>query len=346
MNNKYIKKFRDIFTVSTLAKFLTIAIIVITTLLPNLFDPENADWKKILTSFILSIVIVLASFVAQMSSTRKKEMEKDDYINSKNNHIDKIREIQKKQLSHYHRLYVRDENEKNYIEKVKDVFQQFEIDFQYYELGYAELKIALREKMIDKEQYSIIKLCKSARISFDKYDVRDLTSTQVLKKGRNSNESQQAVIVASNLLSKVSYMVAIGVIWGMFVYDETTGGKGVTPQAWLDLVSRLITFGGGLWCGKTTGEEIVADDIRLFDRFFNFNSKFVQEVESGIWKPTDDIKNINVLEHIRQIQNKEKEEAEHREAASVLVNEDDDEEIVELTEEEYLKLKSEENSRF
>lgn len=331
---KLSQKIKDLFSLSTLAKILVVALIVIFTLFSSLFDPAKADWKKVLSNFILSVVIVMGAFISQLSSTRKKEMEKDTYTNSRDAHINQVHEIQKKQLSHFHKLYVKDENEKNKLSYVQDVFTQYEIEIAYYTMELKLVKAALKKGLIDKEQYSVIQLCRKGNIQYDKYDVRDLTTTQILKKGTNSNKSQQGAITASNLLGKMSWMLAFAIVWGMFVWDEAQSA-GVNGQAWIDLGSRLFTFAGGLWTGAVTAKEIVEDDIRLFDKFYNFNCKFVQDFECGIWKPAKTEIKEDIVEHIKKLL------TEDETSVSEPKNNEFDETIeeIEVTPEEYEKMK-------
>lgn len=345
MKNNFTSKIKNIFTLSLLAKLLTIAVIVISTLLPSLFDPQGADWKKVLSNFIFSLVIALGGFISQMIAARNRECSKDTYINSRDRHIKQIHEIQKRQLSHFHKLYVQDTNKQNEIEYVKDVFQQFEIDFKFYDMELSLVKTALKKGVIDKEQYSVIQLCRKGKIQFDKYDIRDLTATQVLKNGMNTNKSQQAQITASNLLSKMSIMLAFAIIGGMFVWDEQSAAEGVSnSQAWIDLAFRLITFVGGIWTGETTGKEIVCDDIRLFDKFFNFNCKFIQDFDLGIWKPKEQDVAEDIVAKLQRLQAEDNsklskepsvQEQEHQDNE---LDEDVVYETIEVTEEEFHTL--------
>lgn len=303
--NKFVKRVKDIFSLSFLAKILVVALIVITTLFPSLFDPEHADWKKVLFNLVLSTIIMLGAFISQLLAARKRETEKKSYTDAQDRHVAAIRDIQKKQYSHIHKLYVKDENEKNKLSYIQDAFTQFEIDIKYYKMEQSLVKTALKNGLIDKEQYSVIQLCKKGNIEYDKYDVRDLTATQLLKKYKNTNKSQQAIITASNLMSKMSFMLAFAVIWGMFAYDQASQGGGPQGQAWIDLGARLITFAGGLYTGDVTAREVAEDDIRLFDKFYNFNCKFIQDFENGIWKPQENAVEEDIVERLMKLQQEE-----------------------------------------
>lgn len=334
-------KFKEFFSISTLAKILVLALIVITTLFPSLFDPQNADWKKVIYSFILNLIIFMGAFISQLIASKKREMEKARYIESNKKHIDEIHLIQNRKLSHFHKLYVQDENEKNKIEYIQDVFTQFEIDMKFYTMELSLVKTAIKNNIITKEQYSVIQLCRKGKIDFDKYDVRDLTTTQILKKGKNSNKSQQATITASNLLGKISWILAFAIIWGMFVFDNAN--EGVSDQAWIDLGSRLMTFAGGIITGEVTGKECVNDDIRLFDKFFNFNCKFIQDFELGIWKPKKEDINEDLIDRLKKLQSNI--EIIDNEPKNEQNDNDSDYEEVEMSESEYKDyLKSHENN--
>lgn len=328
-----INKFRDFISISTFVKIVVILIIVVGTLLPSLFDPENADWKKVGFNFILSLLIAMGAFISQMVASKNKAMKKEEYKESKKNHVDQIKEIRRKKLSHIHGLYVKDENKKNKLEYVTEAFSQFEIPIDYYTMDQELVKVALRKNQITKEQYSVIKICRTGKIQYDRYDVGDLTTTQILKKGRNSNKSQQASITASNLIGKISWMLAFSIIWGMFVWDESKGMASLSNgQAWIDLGGRLFTFGGGLYCGDHTGKEIIADEIRLFDKFYNFNCKFVQDFETGIWKPSEEAVSENIVDYLMKLQ-AEEETAENKAESDVEIEE------IELTAEQIAQLK-------
>lgn len=335
----FANKIKNLFTLSTLAKILVVALIVIFTLFSSLFDPSQADWKKVLSNFILSVVILMGAFISQLSSTRNKEMEKENYITSRDNHINQVHAIQHKQLSHMHKLYVKDENEKNKLAYIQDVFTQYEIEIAYYTMELKLVKTALSKGIIDKEQYSVIQICRKGKIAYDKYDVRDLTTTQILKKGTNSNKSQQGAITASNLLGKMSWMLAFSIIWAMFVWDEASQ-QGINGQAWIDLGSRLFTFAGGLWTGAVTAKEIIEDDIRLFDKFYNFNCKFVQDFENGIWKPAETEIHEDIVEHLKKLS-----EAEEIAASEPKNEQGEETEEIELTEEQLKLLKTNQGSR-
>ena len=302
-----INKFKDLISISTFVKIVVILIIVVGTLLPSLFDPENANWKKVGFNFILSLLIAMGAFISQMVASRNRAMKKDEYKESKKNHVDQIKEIRRKKLSHVHGLYVKDENKKNKLEYVTEAFSQFEIPIDYYTMDQELINVALRKNKITKEQYSVIKICRTGKIQYDRYDIGDLTTTQILKKGRNSNKSQQASITASNLIGKISWMLALSIIWGMFVWDESKGMASLSNgQAWIDLGGRLFTFGGGLWGGEVTGREIIEDEIRLFDKFYNFNCQFVQDFETGIWSPPKERVQEDIVAYLKNLQEEEK----------------------------------------
>jgi hypothetical protein len=326
---KFTQKIKDIFNVSLLSKLLIVVLIVISTLFPSLFDPEHANWKEALSNLVLNIVITYGAFISQYISSRAKYQAKDKYKESSKKHIDQIHLIQEKQLSTAHQCYVKDTNEKNRIDRVKDIFMQYEIPFELFEAEPKLIKTALSNNIINKEQLSIIRLCRRGKFDYDKYDVRDLTATQVLKKYKNSNKSQQAVITASNILGKTSFLIAFAIIFAMFTWDSTKA-SGIDGQSWINLSSRLFTFVGGLWTGDTTGREIVEDDIRLFDKFYNFNSKFVQDFELGIYKPKEEDMANNIIERLKALNQAENKEIE-----------EDTYDTIELTEEEYNKMKQE-----
>lgn len=327
---KFTQKIKDFFSLSMLAKLIVIALIVIFTLFPSLFDPENADWKKVLFNFVLSIIILMGAFISQLLAARKRETEKDAYIESKKEHVEQIHEIQKRSLVHMHKLYVKDENEKNKLEHIKDIFIQFEIDIRLYSCDLGLVKTALKKGEIDKEQYSVIQLCRKGKIEYDKYDVRDLMTTQILKRGTNSNKSQQAQITASNLLGKMSFMLAFAVIWGMFVWDQAAQEGIKNGQAWIDLAARLVTFAGGLWTGDTTAKDVAEDDIRLFNKFFYFNCKFVQDFDNGIWQPKEKAISEDLIERLKKYQEEEQ--------TTLETAENEEYEEIELTEEQIAQL--------
>ena len=334
------KKLQDFFSVSTFAKLIVIAIIVITTIAPSLFDPEHANWEKVLSSFILSIVIIMCSFISQRAAAKKRGYEKDDYKASRKRHEDEYHLIQDRQLSHFHNLYVKDKNEKSKIERVKEIFATYEIPFDLFNCSLKDLKTAFSKGLVNKEQYSVIRLCRQGKIEYDKYDVRDLTTSRIIKKYRNSNKSQESEITWGNLLSKISWILALSIIWGMFVWDKAAAEEGFkNGQAWLDLASRLFTFVGGLYTGEVTGREICADDIRLYDRYFNFNSTFIQEFDNSLWKPSEEELEENILEKIHRLQ-KVEETDNLSQNSEIVVSEaknsqNEEFEEVEMTEEEY-----------
>lgn len=333
---KIIDKIKSVFSLSMLLKVIIIALIVITRLFPALFDPEHANWKKVIFNFIFALIIFMGSFISQLLAARKRETEKESYTTARADHIGQIRTIQKRSLSHMHKMYVQDENDKNKLQYVRDVFAQYEIDIRLYTEDLSLVKLALKKGEIDKEQYSVIQLCRKGKIEYDKYEVGDLMSTQILKKGSNRNKSQQGVITASNLLSKMSFMLAFSILIGMFVWDKELQEEGIkNGQAWLDLGSNLITFAGGLWTGTETAREVAEDDIRLFNVYFNFNCKFVQDFDNGIWKPKESEISDDLIERLKKYQSEEQttpDEAENEQ--------DEDIGVIEISEEELEALKN------
>lgn len=331
---KFIERIKNAVTMNIFIDICIIAIVVISTLFPTLFDPEHADWKNVLSNFILSVIIMLLAFISQMNSSRTINMKKESYKVSRDAHINKIRDIQEKQLSKMQKLYVDDYNKKSLEEYVKSLFNEYEIPFELYSCKIEIVKLALKKGEIDKNQYSVIKLCRKGKVQYNKFDIKDLISTNIIKKQTNSNKSQQSEIVLGNLLSKLSWMLAFAILLGTMIPNESN--MGISNQAWINLASRMLSFVGGMWCGGSTGKEIVEDDIRLFDLFYNFNCQFVQDFENGIWKPREEDINENVVERLTKLYNQEN----HIKEQTLINadNDDKDEEIqeIEMTEEEYL----------
>lgn len=302
--SKFVQKLKSLFTLSIVIDIALIAVIIITTLFPTLFDPEHADWKTVFSNFILSIIIALLSFTSRLAKSKINESNKEKYTTARNNHIGQVRKIQERQLSKSQELYVKDYNKKSLIEYAKEVFNQYEIPFELYTCDISLVKTALNKGVIDKNQYSVIKLCRRGKLRYTKYNIRDLTSTQILKNKTNSTESQQVGIVVTNLLSKISWMLAGVILIGTFVPDAMSEG-GVTAQSWINLASRILTYVGGLYCGDQTGKEIIEDDIRLYDLYYNFNCQFLQDFDLGVWKPSEEEIKEDIITKLQRLHEEE-----------------------------------------
>jgi hypothetical protein len=297
-------KLKALFTTPTLIKIVVIVLIVVFTLFPALFDPVNADWRKVFANFVLTMVIFLASFIAQNTASRTKHVEDAKYKDSEKRHIDEIREIQNKKLSKFHQIYVKYYNKNSKDNYIHDIFNKYEIPMEYYKQDFKIIKRAFKDKKLTAEQVYVIKKINRDEFEYDCYEYKFLTSTQILKKNVNTNKSLQANITWSNLLSKISMMMAFSIIAGMLVWDKQAAEDGIkNGQVWIDLVTRIITLGGGVWTGEFNGAQVCSDDIRLYDKFYDFNKMFVDDVEKYGWKPKPEDLEDNVKEYLESIKN-------------------------------------------
>lgn len=331
----FIQKLKQRFSVSTLFYIVLFGIVIITTLFPVFFDLEHANWKKIISTMIIGTILILLSFTYQTERTKKllENDEDGDYQKSKNIFINKNKEIQERRLSKLQKLYVDEQNEKIKKEYIQNVLQHYEIDEQCYSLDFPDLKLLLQENKITKKQFKIIKALKCNDFETDYYNFQDLTCTFIIEKGKNTNKSQQNSIIMSEAVYKIILLIVATFMWGTLVPDAVDGG--ITPQSWIDLGGRLINLCGGIFCGSNCGRLLVKDEIRLLDKFYNFNSLFLQEFQNGTWQPDDKIITRSIVDDLREI----KEEKQNNE------NVDDSEsEIIEISEEELSILKEKSNN--
>ena len=129
------QRVKEKFTMSLFFYLILIATVVILTIFPVVFDLEHADWDKIISNCIISLILVLLTFSFQ-SITKRNNEEKDEtselYI-ARKHHIAKIKEIQNLSLSRIHEIYVNEKNDEAKKQYVEQVFHSYEIPIQLYD---------------------------------------------------------------------------------------------------------------------------------------------------------------------------------------------------------------------
>lgn len=299
------QKVKNKITISSLFYILLIGVVVILTLFPVIFDLEHADWNKIISNCIISLILVLLTFSYQSTSVKTNaEKDEESELNViKNNHINKIKEIQNLSLSKLHELYVKEKNEDIKFEYIKQIFHSFEIPIELYNCDKNLIDVALKNNKINKEQFEIIRKMRKGKFEVDYYDLQDLTCSVILNKSRNTNKSQQNEIILTELSSKVLLIIITSFLWGTLVPSSFEAG--ITAQSWIDLGGRLLTTMSGIWCGQVCGKMMVKDDIRLYNKFFNFNTQFLQDFKSKIWQPKDNIIDVDIIKELHNLANDE-----------------------------------------
>lgn len=299
------QKLKDKLTISVLFYILLIGVVVILTLFPVIFDLEHADWNKIISNCIISLILVLLTFSYQSTSV-KSNAEKDEeseLTTTKNNHIKKIKEIQNLSLSKLHEIYVKEKNEEIKIEYIKQIFHSYEIPIELYSCEKSLVDVALKNQKITAEQYDIIRKMRKGKFEVDYYNLQDLTCSVILNKSKNTNKSQQNEIIITELSSKVLLIIITSFLWGTLVPSSFEAG--ITAQSWIDLGGRLITTISGIWCGNVCGKMMVKDDIRLYNKFFNFNNQFLQDFKTKIWQPKENIIDVDIIQELHNLANDE-----------------------------------------
>lgn len=304
-NKTFWQKLKDKLTISVLFYILLIGVVVILTLFPVIFDLEHADWNKIISNCIISLILVLLTFSYQSTSV-KSNAEKDEeseLTTTKNNHIKKIKEIQNLSLSKLHEIYVNEKNEEIKQEYINQVFHSYEIPIELYSCEKSLVDVALKNQKITAEQYDIIRKMRKGKFEVDYYNLQDLTCSVILNKSKNTNKSQQNEIIITELSSKVLLIIITSFLWGTLVPSSFEAG--ITAQSWIDLGGRLITTISGIWCGNVCGKMMVKDDIRLYNKFFNFNNQFLQDFKTKIWQPKDNIIDVDIIQELHNLANDE-----------------------------------------
>lgn len=299
------QRIKDKFTMSLLFYIILIAVVVVLTLFPVVFDLEHANWNKIFSNCIISLILVLLTFSYQ-STTKRNNAEKDEeseLYKSRLKHIDKIYEIQKLSLSKFHELYVNDKNEEMKQQYIQQVFHSYEIPIELYSCDRKLVDVALSNNKINKEQYNIIVKMRKGKFEIDYYELQDLTCSVILNKTKNTNKSQQTDIITSELTSKVLLIVISSFLMGTLVQESFENG--ITIQSWIDLCSRLLTTISGIWAGDTCGKLLIKDDIRLLNKFYNFNSQFLQDFKTKIWQPKEDLIDKDIIKELQELSNDE-----------------------------------------
>lgn len=299
------QKLKDKLTISVLFYILLIGVVVILTLFPVIFDLEHANWNKIISNCIISLILVLLTFSYQSTSV-KSNAEKDEeseLTTTKNNHIKKIKEIQNLSLSKLHEIYVNEKNEEIKQEYINQVFHSYEIPIELYSCEKSLVDVALKNQKITAEQYDIIRKMRKGKFEVDYYNLQDLTCSVILNKSKNTNKSQQNEIIITELSSKVLLIIITSFLWGTLVPSSFEAG--ITAQSWIDLGGRLLTTISGIWCGNVCGKMMVKDDIRLYNKFFNFNNQFLQDFKTKIWQPKNNIIDVDIIQELHNLANDE-----------------------------------------
>ena len=299
------QKLKDKLTISVLFYILLIGVVVILTLFPVIFDLEHANWNKIISNCIISLILVLLTFSYQSTSV-KSNAEKDEeseLTTIKNNHIKKIKEIQNLSLSKLHEIYVNEKNEEIKQEYINQVFHSYEIPIELYSCEKSLVDVALKNQKITAEQYDIIRKMRKGKFEVDYYNLQDLTCSVILNKSKNTNKSQQNEIIITELSSKVLLIIITSFLWGTLVPSSFEAG--ITAQSWIDLGGRLLTTISGIWCGNVCGKMMVKDDIRLYNKFFNFNNQFLQDFKTKIWQPKDNVIDVDIIQELHNLANDE-----------------------------------------
>lgn len=317
----FFERIKEKFTMSLFFYLVLIATVVILTLFPVVFDLKHADWEKIISNCIISLILVLLTFSFQSITKRNNEEkdEKSELFIARKHHIAKIKEIQNLSLSRVHEIYVNEKNKELKQQYIEQVFHSYEIPIQLYDCDAELVEKAHDQHKISNEQYNIIKKMRKGDFEVDFYKLQDLTCSVILNNSKNTNKSQQSEIIASELTSKVLFILISSFLWGTLVYQATDGG--IPIQSWLDLCSRLLTTISGIWAGEVCGKALINDDIRLYNKFYNFNNQFLQDFKMKIWQPDDSLINQDIIKEL---------------------TEQSTEQIIEISEEEFNKIHNEE----
>lgn len=301
MKKTFWQKVKDKFTLSVLFYLILIAVIVLLTLFPVVFDLEHANWNKIISNCIVSLILVLLTFSYQ-STTKRNNAEKDEEseLNQiRKKHIDKIHEIQNLSLSRIHELYVDEKNEELKQQYINQVFHSYEIPIELYSCDKSLLKVALENQKITDEQFKIINKIRKGKFEIDKFKLQDLTCGVILNRTKNTNQSQQNEIITTELASKVLVIIITSFLWGTLAQDTFNGG--ITAQSWIDLSGRLLTTISGIWAGDTCGKLLIKDDVRLLNKFYNFNNQFLQEFKTKIWQPDPSKISKDIIKELQEL---------------------------------------------
>ena len=128
-NKTFWQRLKEKFTMSLFFYLILIGVVVVLTLFPVVFDWENADWNKIISNCIISLILVLLTFLYQSTTTRSnaEKTEGTELFEARKNHISKIKEIQNLSLSKLHEIYVDEKNKELRTQYIHQVFHSFEI---------------------------------------------------------------------------------------------------------------------------------------------------------------------------------------------------------------------------
>jgi low affinity Fe/Cu permease len=207
-------KLKALFTTPTLIKIVVIVLIVVFTLFPALFDPVNADWRKVFANFVLTMVIFLASFIAQNTASRTKHVEDAKYKDSEKRHIDEIREIQNKKLSKFHQIYVKYYNKNSKDNYIHDTFNKYEIPMEYYKQDFKIIKRAFKDKKLTAEQKEYLRRNMEAEVriiggtsAVSKNIEYECMNYTYVKRIAGANRYETSIKVAENYFDEIDGMV-------------------------------------------------------------------------------------------------------------------------------------------
>lgn len=310
------------YLISALFYSIIVVFVVIVSLIPYVFDLEHANWNKVFANFIIQVILILITFSYQsvVSRTANIQDPQSDYSIAKVEFVASVKNIQNKTYTRLHELYVKNYNENLLNEHIKELLHTYELEESFLTCDKKVIETAFNEKKINSKQLKIIEKCRKRKFNLSYYNVKDLTCSVTLETTKNTNKSQKTSITMEVLLSRVLWLLVCSFLFATVAPEAIQNG--ITLENISNMIFRLIAVGSGILTGYTCSQMLVKDDIRLFNNFTNFNIKFIQELENKTWIPKDDEIKKSIVEEIINRNN----------------NEQDSDEIIEISEDDLKKL--------
>lgn len=332
-----IENLKKKFSIANLFYALLIVVVIITSLIPVIFDPIRIQDKGFQANLILNIALTILTYVVAIMDYSTKARIKESFIAF----IDKLkkldRKITEKALSFIFKDYVIDYNKEKINQYISSMFEKHLISKQFMNADLNVINKALEEKLITQEQYDVIIKCKSNKFHVEQYEVAEMRTYKDYRGSLDSVKSNRNSIVLWGIIPKIIYIIVISVLFTSFVKDTIEGEDGFSKtEALLTLAIRLFNIVSAIWLGYIQSGSLIKDEVRIMNIKISFMEDFFSRFETGQWKPSIDIEE-SVQEKLKEI------DLEYRKKNGELLNalSDDfnnDSEIIEVSEEEYNKL--------
>ena len=309
-------------------------VLFLTTIVVSLFnvglDLTLLFSSKYLGNLCLNYSLSIITVAAAMKDSEMRELQKDYYLNSCEQLIFALNQIKDRSLETIFKFYTKKRFKDLRNEYIYDVLFKNGIKKEYYDMSHEELKLLIKNDLLNNEQYSIIRRLKKGKFKFREVSSEEILNDYEKKITYQDMRSNKNKIIISRIAPKFVLIFAVSAIFTSAVLNENSGGVG---QILTDLVSRLINIITAMFAGYMVGPEIVQDKINLKNLKKLFCREFISDFDSGVYVPTEEEISSNVLNKIKEMS------AIHVVPDANYSTSDAEDEEIELTEEELKIIK-------